>query len=70
MGVETAGFTWLREQTVDSAENLIVQIIKIKDAGYIEVEKKFSGNYPQTFCRITPVGRSRFIEYVGALKLS
>lgn len=68
MGVETAGFTWIREQTGASAGNLSVQLTKQKDAGYIEVEKKFSGNYPQTLCRITPLGRSRFIEYVQALK--
>ncbi len=68
MGVETAEFTWIREQTGASAGNLSVQLTRLREAGYIEVEKKFSGNYPQTLCRITLLGRSRFIEYVQALK--
>jgi DNA-binding PadR family transcriptional regulator len=40
-----------------------VQIQKLKDAGYIEVEKKFRDNYPQTICRITPEGIKAFETY-------
>jgi DNA-binding transcriptional ArsR family regulator len=68
MGVEMAEFTWLRSQTGATAGNLSIQITKLKDAGYIDVEKKFSKNYPQTLCRITPLGRQRFAEYVKALR--
>jgi len=68
MGFETVEFTWIKENTGASAGILSVQLTKLKDAGYIEVEKKFSGNYPQTLCRITPFGRSKSIEYVQALK--
>ena len=68
MGVEVAEFTYLREQTAATAGNLSVQITKLKEAGYIEVTKKFSNNYPQTLCRITSQGRQRFIEYVEALR--
>ena len=68
MGVEVAEFTFIREQTGSTAGNLSVQITKLKEAGYIEVTKKFSNNYPQTLCRITQLGRLRFIEYVNALK--
>ncbi len=67
-GVEAAEFTFLREQTGATAGNLSVQISKLKEAGYIDVEKKFSNNYPQTLCRITPLGRQKFVEYVDALK--
>lgn len=67
-GVEVADFTWLREQTGATAGNLSVQISKLKEAGYIEVTKKFSNNYPQTLCRITPLGRQKFADYVEALK--
>ncbi|HQG78698.1 MAG TPA: transcriptional regulator [Bacteroidales bacterium] len=66
--VEVAEFTWLREQTEATAGNLSVQISKLKEAGYIDVVKKFSNNYPQTLCRITPLGRKKFAEYVEALK--
>jgi hypothetical protein len=68
MGVEVAEFTFIREQTGATAGNLSVQITKLKEAGYIGVTKKFNNNYPQTLCRITPLGRKKFIEYVNALK--
>ncbi len=68
MNVDAADFTYIKEQTEATAGNLSVQISKLKDAGYIEVEKKFKGNYPQTRCLITPLGRERFEAYVNDLK--
>ena len=68
MSVEIAEFTYLKEETGATAGNLSIQISKLKDAGYIEVIKKFNNNYPQTLCRITPSGRKKFIEYVETLK--
>jgi len=68
MGLEVAEFTFIREQTGATAGNLSVQITRLKEAGYIEVDKKFNNNYPQTLCKITSLGRQRFIEYVNALK--
>ena len=63
-----AEFTSIREETGSTAGNLSVQINKLKDVGYIEVEKKFKGNYPQTICRITPEGIEKFNKYVEALR--
>jgi DNA-binding transcriptional ArsR family regulator len=68
MNTEIAEFTHIREQTGSTAGNLSIQISKLKEAGYIEVEKKFRNNYPQTLCSITPLGRQKFIEYVETLK--
>jgi len=68
VGVETAEFTFLKEQTGATSGNLSIQITKLKEAGYIEVTKKFRNNYPLTLCRITPLGKQRFSEYVKALK--
>lgn len=68
MSAEMAEFTFIREQTEATAGNLSIQISKLKDAGYIEVEKKFRNNYPLTLCRITPLGKQKFSEYVKALK--
>jgi DNA-binding transcriptional ArsR family regulator len=65
---EVAEFTYIREQTGSTAGNLSIQITKLKDAGYIEVEKKFRNNYPQTLCRITSLGKQRFTDYVNVLK--
>lgn len=68
VSAEVAEFTYIQEQTGSTAGNLSIQITKLKEAGYIEVEKKFRNNYPQTLCSITPLGRQKFVEYVNSLK--
>jgi DNA-binding transcriptional ArsR family regulator len=68
MSVEEAEFSFLQEKTQATSGNLSIQITKLKEAGYIEVTKKFRGNYPLTLCHITPVGKQKFAEYVKALK--
>jgi DNA-binding transcriptional ArsR family regulator len=68
VGTEVAEFTYIREQTGATAGNLSIQISKLKEAGYIEVIKKFRNNYPQTLCNITPLGKQKFTEYIKALK--
>jgi len=68
MNIEAAEFTYIKAQTEASAGNLSVQISKLKDSGYITVDKKFKGNYPQTICRITKLGREKFEDYVNNLR--
>ncbi len=68
VSTEVAEFTYLREQTGATAGNLSIQITKLKEAGYIEVTKKFRNNYPQTLCSITPSGKEKFTEYISSLK--
>lgn len=68
VGVESADFVFLREQTGATAGNLSVQIDKLNKAGYIEVEKTFRGKMPCTICRITQNGVDAFEEYVVALQ--
>ncbi len=68
IGLSEAEFTYIREATEATAGNLSVQITKLKDAGYIEVEKKFKNNYPLTICKITSNGVQAFENYVNALK--
>jgi len=68
ISVKEAEFTFLKEKTNSSAGNLSVQINKLKDAGYIDVAKQFSNNYPQTICKITPIGINAFELYVKALQ--
>lgn len=67
IGVESADFVFIREQTGATAGNLSVQIDKLQKAGYIAVEKGFKGKMPCTTCRITEQGISAFEEYVEAL---
>jgi DNA-binding transcriptional ArsR family regulator len=68
VSTEVAEFTYIQDQTEATAGNLSIQLTKLKDAGYIEVTKKFRNNYPQTLCRITPLGKQKFTEYIKDLK--
>jgi DNA-binding transcriptional ArsR family regulator len=68
ISVREAEFTFLKEKTNSTAGNLSVQINKLKDAGYIEVQKQFKDNYPQTMCKVTTKGIEAFEIYVKALQ--
>ena len=67
-GVEKAEFTWLRAKTGSTDGNLGAQMMKLEEAGYVAVEKKFVQRKPQTLYRITETGRGALTEYVQALK--
>jgi DNA-binding transcriptional ArsR family regulator len=68
ISVEEADFVFLKEKTRASSGNLSVQIDKLKEAGYITVDKTFRGKMPCTVCRITPVGVAAFDAYVKDLQ--
>ena len=68
VGAGSADFKELKVKTGATAGNLSVQLQKLSEAGYIEVEKTFKGKYPLTTCRITKVGIKAFDNYVEALK--
>lgn len=68
MNVEEADFVYLKEKTESTAGNLSVQLEKLSTAGYITVEKGFSGRKPRTVCRVTSQGIKAFEDYVDALK--
>lgn len=68
MSVEEADFVYLKEKTQSTAGNLSVQLDKLSEAGYIKVEKSFVGKKTHTACRILPLGKKAFANYVEALK--
>jgi DNA-binding transcriptional ArsR family regulator len=68
ISVKEAEFTFLKEKTNSTAGNLSVQINKLKEAEYIEVNKQFKNNYPLTICHITKKGIDAFEDYVKALQ--
>ncbi len=68
ISVKEAEFTFLKEKTNATAGNLSVQIQKLKEVAYINVIKQFKDNYPQTICKITPVGVKAFEQYVKNLQ--
>ena len=66
--VEEAEFTWLRAKTQATDGNLGAQLLKLEQAGYVAVEKKFVLRKPQTVYRITERGRQALTNYVRALR--
>ena len=68
MTVEEAEFTWLRQKTGSTDGNLGAQMLKLEEAGYVAMEKRFAGRKPQTLYRMTEAGRAALSEYVQALK--
>lgn len=68
MVVREAEFNVLKEKTGATAGNLSVQIGKLQEAGYIEVEKTYKNNYPLTICRVTEAGVTAFEAFYGDLR--
>jgi DNA-binding MarR family transcriptional regulator len=68
ISVEEADFTYLKKQTEATSGNLSVQIEKLKEAGYITVNKLFKGKMPCTVCSITKKGVTAFEAYVKVLQ--
>lgn len=67
-GVEEADFIWLRARTGSTDGNLGAQLLKLEEAGYVSMEKKFVQRKPQTIYRMTDTGRAALTEYVQALR--
>ena len=68
ISAEEADFTFLKEKTGGTSGNMSVQLDKLSEVGYIEIEKKFVGKRPKTLCRITEVGIAAFEEYFANLQ--
>lgn len=68
LSAEEAEFVYLKEKTQATAGNLSIQLDKLNEAGYIEIEKGFAGKKPRTVCRMTSKGREAMAEYVEALR--
>ena len=68
LSAEEAEFVYLKDKTQATAGNLSIQLDKLSEAGYIEIEKSFAGKKPRTVCRMTSKGREAMAEYVEALK--
>lgn len=68
ISVGSAEFIHLKEMTNSTAGNLSVQLDKLAEAGYINIEKSFKGKKPLTTCIITQHGIKAFEDYVNVLK--
>ncbi len=61
-------FADLKELCALTDGNLSRHLQVLHEAGLIEVWKGFHRNRPQTVCRITEEGRSRFFHYINVLE--
>jgi DNA-binding MarR family transcriptional regulator len=48
--------------------NLSRHLAVLADAGLVAIEKGYDHNRPQTICRITPIGRKRYLDYLKVLE--
>jgi DNA-binding transcriptional ArsR family regulator len=61
--LERADFVFLIRHSGLSRGNLSVQMTKLADAGYVDIEKRFVNNRPQTVYRLTDQGRAALRAY-------
>ena len=64
---EAASFTELKSRLNVTAGNLSIQMRKLEDAGFIEIEKSIVARKMLTTVRLTRSGRKAFAAYLDAL---
>ena len=62
-GAESVDFTYLLNATGLTKGTLSKHLSKLRDAGYIEIEKGFKDNFPHTTAKLTPAGKKAFEDY-------
>jgi DNA-binding MarR family transcriptional regulator len=64
---EAAGFNELKAALKATQGNLSIQLRKLEDAGYLEIDKSFVDRKPLTRARLTRSGRKAFLAYLDAM---
>lgn len=67
MVVRQSDFNAIKEQTKATSGNLSIQIGKLQEAGFVDVEKTYRNNYPLTICKITDAGMEAFEQFYNDL---
>ncbi len=62
-GSKSADFTYLIKMTGLNKGTLSKHLTKLRDAGYVEIEKGYKGSYPHTSAVLTTAGRKAFKIY-------
>ena len=65
--VESANATYLLQQTGLTWGNLGSHLIKLEEAGYVDVVKGYKGRKPETTVSLTEEGRDALLEYRSQL---
>jgi DNA-binding transcriptional ArsR family regulator len=66
-GVGEADFLYLMREGKFTQGNLSSHLLKLEEAGYVEIEKKFKGKRPLTICRLTTKGEMALSGYSRSL---
>jgi len=66
--LDQSDFLYLLRETGLTKGNLSAHLIKLEEAAYIEIEKTFRGKVPMTLIKLSPLGRTAFMEYRNKLK--
>ena len=61
-------FNELKDKLDFTSGNLSIQLKKLKEAGYLEINKTFKDNKPYTTVFITPQGSMAFGNYVEEME--
>lgn len=64
---EVADFTELKNALEATQGNLSIQLRKLEEAGYVEIEKSFLNRKPLTRVRLTEAGRKAFRDYLDVI---
>jgi DNA-binding MarR family transcriptional regulator len=66
--VEGADFIYLLHSTGLTKGNLSSHLMRLEEAGYVQISKGFRGKVPQTTCALTTQGRAAFQAYHQRLR--
>jgi len=66
--VKEADFLYLLRETGLTKGNLSTHLVRLEEAGYVEIEKTFRGKIPLTLVRLSPEGRLAFEDYRKSMK--
>lgn len=66
--VDSADFLFLMNQTGLTRGNLSSHLMKLEEAGYVEIKKGFVGKIPRTMLMLTDTGRQAFNTYRQQMK--
>lgn len=66
--VENADYVFLMRQAGLTWGNLASHVNKLEEAGYVMVQKKFTGKKPHSTLRLTETGRTAFSMYKKKMK--
>jgi len=67
-GIEEADFLCLQHETGMNKGTLSSHLLRLEEAGYVEITKTYRGKIPQTLLRLSRSGRDVFAEYRKKLK--